>query len=56
MLRALIAALLLANLAFFAWTQGWLDSVVGVRSIGDREPERLLRQDRKGRGGHCSPC
>lgn len=46
MLRALIVALLLANLAFFAWTQGWLDSVVGVRSIGDREPERLLRQVR----------
>ena len=44
MLRAAVLALLLANLAFFAWTQGWLDSVVGVRSIGDREPERLLRQ------------
>jgi hypothetical protein len=46
MMRALIALLLLANLAFFAWTQGWLDSVVGIRSIGDREPERLLRQVR----------
>ena len=46
MLRALVAALLLANLAFFAWTQGWLDSVVGARAIGDREPERLLRQVR----------
>ena len=44
MLRALIVALLVANLAFFAWTQGWLDAFVGVRSIGDREPERLLRQ------------
>lgn len=44
MLRALIALLLLANLAFFAWSQGWLDNVVGVRSIGDREPERMLRQ------------
>ena len=46
MLRAAVLALLLANLAFFAWTQGWLDSVVGIRSIGDREPERLLRQVR----------
>jgi hypothetical protein len=46
MLRALIAALLIANLVFFAWTRGWLDGVVGVRSIGDREPERLLRQVR----------
>ncbi len=46
MLRALIAALLLANLAFFIWTQGWLDSFVGVRSTGDREPERMARQVR----------
>lgn len=46
MIRALIALLLLANLAFFAWSQGWLDSVVGIRSTGDREPERLLRQVR----------
>jgi hypothetical protein len=43
-LRALIALLLLANLAFFAWTRGWLDDIVGVRSTGDREPERMLRQ------------
>lgn len=46
MLRALIIALLLANVAFFAWTQGWLDSFVGVRPTGDREPERLQRQVR----------
>lgn len=44
MLRALVAALLVANLAFYAWSQGWLDGVVGVRSIGDREPERMARQ------------
>lgn len=46
MLRALIVALLLANLAFFAWTRGWLDTVVGVRPTGDREPERVLLQVR----------
>ena len=46
MLRAIVIALVLANAAFFAWTQGWLDNVVGVRSIGDREPERVLRQIR----------
>jgi len=46
MLRALVLALLVANLAFYAWSQGWLDSVVGTRSIGDREPERLARQVR----------
>lgn len=44
MLRAFIAALLVANIAFFAWTQGWLDGIVGTRSIGDREPERMTRQ------------
>ncbi len=44
MLRLLAAGLLFANLAFFAWTQGWLDDVVGVRAGGDREPERMARQ------------
>lgn len=46
MLRALVIALALANLAFWSWTQGWLDGVVGVRANGDREPERLARQVR----------
>jgi len=46
MLRLLVVALLFANLAFFAWTQGWLDDAVGVRAIGDREPERMARQVR----------
>ena len=46
MLRALIAALLLANLGFYAWSQGWLDDIVGVRAAGDHEPERLSRQVR----------
>lgn len=46
MLRGLVLALLLTNLAFFSWTQGWLDNVVGVRASGDREPERLARQVR----------
>ena len=46
MLRWLVIALLAANLAFFGWTQGWLDSVVGVRATGDREPGRLAQQVR----------
>jgi hypothetical protein len=46
MLRGLVILLLLANFAFFAWTQGWLDTVVGTRAIGDREPERMARQVR----------
>ena len=46
MLRALVVAVLLANLVFYAWTQGWLDDVAGVRASGDREPERMARQVR----------
>ena len=44
MLRALLAGLVLLNLLFFGWTQGWLDTVVGIKAQGDREPERLARQ------------
>jgi hypothetical protein len=43
-LRVLALLLLLANLGFFAWTQGWLDGVVSVPARGDREPERLARE------------
>ena len=46
MLRALVLALLLANAGYFAWTQGWLDDIVGVRADSEREPERLARQVR----------
>jgi hypothetical protein len=44
MLKWLVMVLLAANLAFFAWTQSWLDSVVGARALGDREPGRLAQQ------------
>ena len=46
MLRALVIALLVANVAFYGWSQGWFDSLVGVRARGDREPERLAAQVR----------
>ena len=46
MLRLVLLALIVANLGFYSWTQGWLDGVVGARAIGDREPERLARQVR----------
>ena len=46
MMRLLVLALVLANLGFYAWTQGMLDGVVGMRAQGDREPERLQRQVR----------
>jgi hypothetical protein len=44
MLRALVIALLAANLAFYAWTQGWLSGVLGLPPEGDREPQRLAAQ------------
>lgn len=45
MLRALVALLVLANLGFFAWSHGWLDTVLGP-SRTDREPQRLAAQVR----------
>ena len=41
-LRTMVWLLILANLGLLAWTQGGLDTAVGLRS--DREPERLARQ------------
>ena len=46
MLRLLLAALVAANLLFFGYTSGWFDGVLGLHSLGDREPERLARQVR----------
>jgi len=46
MLRALVWLLVLANLLFFAWTQGWIDGVEGARATGQREPGRLDQQVR----------
>ncbi|MCX2864846.1 hypothetical protein OOZ63_23725 [Paucibacter sp. PLA-PC-4] len=41
MLRVLVLALLLLNLLFFGWSQGWLDTALGLRAGGEGEPERL---------------
>lgn len=41
-LRAAVAVLLLANVAFFGWTQGWLGD--SAPALADREPGRLGRQ------------
>ncbi len=46
MLRRAALLLLVANLAYFAWAEGWLDGLLGVRSQVEREPERLARQVR----------
>ncbi len=45
-MRWLLALTVVANLLFFAWTQGSLDWLVGARAIGDREPERMAREVR----------
>jgi len=44
MLRLFVLVLVLANISFYAWTQGMLDGVIGARPTGDREPERMARQ------------
>lgn len=44
MLRFLFIAALVLNALVFAFTQGWLDSVTGIRARGDSDPARLARQ------------
>ncbi len=43
MLRGLLLVLLLANLAFFVWSQGGFGNT-GAAAGGEHEPERLARQ------------
>ena len=42
-LRTLVAILLLANLGYFAWTQGWVDAITGL-DAAQREPKRMAQQ------------
>ena len=44
MLKAVALLVLLANLLFFGFTNGWFDGWFGLRSMGDREPGRLANQ------------
>lgn len=44
MLRLLVLLLLMANVGFYAWHQGWLDDVIGWRAHGERDPARLGQQ------------
>lgn len=44
MLRLLVGALLIANLAFWAWTQPAITAALGGAPPDGREPERLARQ------------
>ena len=45
MLRLLVLVLLLANVGYYAWTQGQLTGIVSAPPH-QREPERLLQQVR----------
>jgi hypothetical protein len=44
MLRALVLALLLVNLGFWAWRGGWLEPVTGLGPDDGREPQRMQQQ------------
>ncbi|MBU6257196.1 MAG: hypothetical protein KGL18_12015 [Burkholderiales bacterium] len=44
MLRGLVALLLLANLAFLGWSQGWLAALLPPPHAGEREPGRIASQ------------
>jgi len=46
MLKTLTALLLLANLAFLSWAQGWLSPWLPPPGAREREPERLRLQVR----------
>lgn len=46
MLRTLVLLLVLANLAFLAWTQGLLSPLAQPPMGSEREPERLTQQVR----------
>jgi hypothetical protein len=44
MLRVLVLVFFLANMVFYAWSQGWLLSVIAIEPQAQREPERLEQQ------------
>jgi hypothetical protein len=44
MLRWSVLALALANLLFWAWSQGWLGPLMGYSPLDDRDPSRLAQQ------------
>jgi hypothetical protein len=46
MLRALLLLVVLANLAFFGWVQGWFEPTWPVPNQGEREPQRVAAQVR----------
>jgi len=43
-LRILVLLLLVANLAFFALSRGWLEPLLSLSAHNEREPQRLAAQ------------
>jgi hypothetical protein len=43
-MRAWVLVLLVANLAFFVWTQGWVSPWLPAPWQGQREPQRVVDQ------------
>lgn len=44
MLRSLVLILLIVNAVFLAWSQGWLNQVIGVQPNAQHEPQRMAQQ------------
>jgi hypothetical protein len=44
MLRSLVLILIVVNAAFFAWSRGWLNQVIGVQPDAQHEPQRMNLQ------------
>lgn len=44
MLRSLVLILLIVNAAFFAWSKGWLNQIVGVQPDAQHELQRMGQQ------------
>lgn len=44
MLRILVALLLVANLAFFVLSRGWLEPLLSLSGRDEHEPQRLAAQ------------
>ena len=43
-MRVWVLVLLVANLAFFVWTQGWVSPWLPAPWQGQREPQRVFEQ------------
>lgn len=44
MVRLVVAVLLIANLGYYAWTQGWLVGWINASPMGERDPGRIGQQ------------